>query len=861
MYYMVVKMEEFKHRLRWLLAKARNRLRMARSKMPRFQWRYLLFGALGLFLAGVVFMLLLIKDLPSADLLTSRQVFESTKIYDRTGEVLLYEIHGEEKRTVVPFEEIPEIVKQSTIAIEDENFYQHPAFDWKSIIRAFLINLSKGEISQGGSTITQQLAKNAFLTRARTITRKVRELFLAFKLEKKFSKDEILSLYLNQIPYGSNAYGIEAASQTFFNKRAKDLSLAQAALLAGLPKAPSYYSPHGTHLDEVMNRKNLVLEKMYKLGFINEQQKTQAQNEKLEFAPHFTGIKAPHFVLMIQDYLNQKYGEDFVRTAGLKVISTLDWNLQQAAEKAVTEGAGRNQELYEGHNAALDAEDANTGQILALVGSKDYFGDPEPENCQVGANCKFEGNFSVAAQGLRQPGSAIKPFAYIAAFKKGFTPKTVVFDLPTEFAANNPDCPLTVDLSKEEPGQEGEKNKECFHPRNFDPVFRGPVTLEDSLAQSINISAVKTLYLAGIDNMLKLAKDFGITTLTERSRYGLSLVLGGGEVKLTELAHAYAVFAQEGITHRQSSILKITDDEKTLEEYADEPNPVIDSQYARLINEILSDPEKRAPLFQNSLPLTVFPNQEVALKTGTTNDYRDAWAMGYTRSLVVGVWAGNNDNSPMHKKGTSILAAVPIWSAFMNEALKDRPTETFTKPDETFVEKPILNGEYIINFWSGGQKYPQVHDVLFYVNKNDPPGPPPAHPENDSQFQNWEEPVAAWARTSIPNFDRDYNQPLPGDAQAKNDDSSLVLEVISPQNGAFIKSSVFLAADIRSALKIKKLEVYFNNGLVDLLTELGGNYSYRKNLTLDNSDLQNTLRIIATDSSGKTSGKEIILYQ
>jgi penicillin-binding protein 1C len=812
---------------------------------------------IGILAVGTVYFFIIIRDLPNADLLTSRQVFESTKIYDRTGEVLLYEIHGEEKRTVIPFEEIPDVVKKAAIAIEDENFYKHPAFDWRSILRALWINITRGRIAQGGSTITQQLAKKAFLTDHRTITRKVRELVLAFKLEKEYSKDQILNLYLNQIPYGSNAYGIEAASKTFFDKKANDLTLAEAALLASLPQAPSYYSPYGTHVKELMNRKDAVLEKMHQLEFITEEEKENAKKEKLDFAPGYTTIKAPHFVIMVQEYLNNKYGEDFVRTAGLKVITTLDWNLQELGEKVVAEGAQRNKELYQGHNAALVAEDASTGQILALVGSKDYFAPAEPEGCKSGIDCRFEGNFNVAAQGLRQPGSAIKPFAYIAAFKKGFTPETIVFDVPTEFAANNPNCPLTVDFLK----KEGGGNRSCFHPKNFDEQFRGPVTLRQALGQSINVPAAKVLYLAGIDNVLKLVKEFGINTLTERSRYGLSLVLGGGEIKLIELVHGYSVFAQDGIRHKQSFILKISDDNKVLEEYSDDPVQVVEPQYARMINDVLSDVETRAGLFSGSLGLTVFPNQEVALKTGTTNDYRDAWTFAYTNSFVAGVWTGNNNGDSMQKQGSSILAAIPIMNAFMKEALKDRPTGTFTRPDPIFVDKPMLKGQYLVDYWVGNEKYPQIHDILFYVNKNDPLGPAPENPENDSQFQNWEEPVINWAKSNIANFEQIYNKPIPNYAQIKSDSASMNFNLLSPSSGEFIKNPLLLAADIRSSLNIKKLEVYFNDTLIDQLSNISGNYDYRKNLQISGANLQNILKIAVTDELNNRTEKEIILYK
>lgn len=704
--------------------------------------RKLLLKVFGLFfliafsslLVGLTMLAKMARELPNPEQFVNRQITQSTKIYDRTGEILLYEIHGEEKRTVIPFEEIPEYVKQATIAIEDQNFYTHPAFDWRSIIRAFFVNLLKGRVVQGGSTITQQLAKNAFLTPERTFSRKTKELILAYWLERRYSKDEILNLYINQVPYGANAYGIEAASQTYFDKPAKELNLSESAVLAALPKAPSYYSPWGTHSDELESRKNYILNQMFELGFIDEEEKIRNQNNKLKFAPPNIGsIKAPHFVMMVREYLNTKYGEETIEKGGLKIITTLDWPLQEIAERIIKEGAERNEELYKGKNAALVVQDAKTGQILALVGSRDYF---DIEN---------GGNFNVASQGLRQPGSAFKPFAYITAFKKGYSPETIVFDLPTEFDTS--DNPL-----------------KSYQPENFDQKFRGPVSFRQALAQSINVPSVKALYLANIDDTIKTAQDFGITTLKERGRYGLSLVLGGGEVKLIEMVNAYSVFSQEGVKHQQSLILKIEDSKgMVLEKYIDQAAQVIEPQFAKLINNILSDQKTRQGLFQNSFNLTVFPDRDVALKTGTSNDHRDAWTIGYTPSLVVGVWAGNNNNQPMQKQAGSILAAVPIWHNFLSEALINQPFESFNKPDPIFQTKPILKGEYIINYKLDDEIFPQIHNILYYVDKNNPIGPEPQNPEQDYQFKNWEKSVLLWAKKNIPDFER-YNQPIPDDA-------------------------------------------------------------------------------------------------
>ena len=587
-------------------------------------------AAVSLAAVGVIYAVVIVRDLPSPDQFETRQVSQSTKLYDRTGEVVLYEIHGEEKRTIIPFGEIPETLKEATIATEDDDFYNRPAFDWRGILRALWVDIKNLSFSQGGSTITQQLAKNVFLSSEKTITRKLKELVLAIQMESRYSKDEILNLYLNQIPYGSNAYGVEAASQTFFSKSANDIDLAESALLAGLTKAPSYYSPWGSHLDEVLARKNGVLNRMAELGKITEKQRDEAKKEKIKFAPPSLGsIKAPHFSLMVKEYLVNKYGEDIVMNGGLKVITTLDWPMQEIGEKVVEEGASRNELLYGGKNASLVAQDPKTGQILALVGSKDYF------------DIANGGNVNVAVQGLRQPGSALKPFAYMTAFEKGYPPQTILFDVPTEFLPNDPKCPPIPDYNEM-------KDDECFHPQDFDP-FLGPVSMEQSLAQSINISAVKTLYLVGIKDFLANVHKFGITTLNDVWRYGLSLVLGGGEVKLIDLVNVYSTLSQDGVRHDQTSILEVLDNKgNVLESYHDKAEKVIDQQYPRMVNKILSDSGLRANLFQNSLGLTVFPGYDVALKTGTTNDYRDAWAMGYTPSQVI--WAGNNNNA-QSKKG------------------------------------------------------------------------------------------------------------------------------------------------------------------------------------------------------------------
>ena len=783
---------------------------------------FILFSLFILAVSGVfIFLSYISLDLPDVNQIGSRRINQSTKIYDRTQEILLYEIHGDEKRTVIPFDDIPDIVKQATIAAEDRNFYEHPAFDYKALIRAAFIDIFYGK-RIGGSTITQQLAKNIFLSADKTITRKVKELIIALKLEQRYSKDDILGLYLNQIPYGGNAYGIEAASQTYLNKEAKEINLAEATLLASLPQAPSYYSPYGSHVDKLYERQKYVLDQMIDIGYITEEEYKEAIETEVSFAPQATTIKAPHFVMMVIDQLRDIYGEEMIQTGGLRVVTTLDYEMQELAEKVVREGADRNFELYKGRNAALVAQDAKTGQILTLVGSFNYF---DREN---------EGNFNVAYQGLRQPGSAFKPFAYLTAFDEGYTPETVLFDVETEFdTSGGPEASYT--------------------PHNFDNIFRGPISLRDSLAQSVNVTAVKTLYLAGIDDTLETAKKLGINTLGDRSRFGLSLVLGGGEVRLTELVDAYSVFARDGVKHDQSSVLKIEDSlGKVLYEWEDEERRVYEAQPIRLLNDVLSDVNSRRGLFSGSLPLTVFDGYQVALKTGTTNDYVDAWTVGYSPSIVVGVWAGNNRREPMQQQGSSLLAALPIWNSFFKEAVKNYEPETFNKPERETISKPILQGDYLFG--------KQIHNILYYVKKDDPRGDIPENPEKDSQFEGWESSVLDWASRNLPDFN-DYNKTRIFD-YSNNSNSSFSLNINSPKNGSYVSSSFKFEADINSGSNIESVELFINGRSVDKKQgDLGNVYKYNKTLSNNQLDTQNKILVVVKTQSGSSLEDSVIVFK
>jgi len=606
-------------------------------------------GILGLLILFFYFA----KDLPRPEKFTERQLALPTKIYDRTGQTLLYTIFGEEKREIVSLNDIPDFLKQAVIATEDANFYRHIGIDFKRLAKAILVNIKEKRSlaeSQGASTIPQQLIRSTFLSTEKTFNRKIKEWILTLELDRRYSKDQILEWYLNQVPFGSNAYGVEAASQTFFSKSVKNIDLAEAAILAGVIQAPSYFSPYGEHKEALFSKQKYVLDRMIQENYISKEEAEKAKNETVTFVKLPASTKAPHFVIMIKQQLIEKYGEEYLSEKGLKVYTTLDVNLQELAEKAIKEKIEKNRSLG-AYNTSLVAIEPKTGEVLALVGSADYFAEPLPKNCtsgQPGQNCRFDPEFNVAVLGLRQPGSSFKPFVYATAFKKGYDDKYVVIDEETNFGIWGGGKP--------------------YIPQNYDGKFRGPVTLREALAQSLNVPSVKVLVdLAGIEDSIKTAKDFGITTLKDPSFYGPSLVLGGEEVKLIEMVSAYSVFATEGLQNKLITILKIEDKQgNIIEQYKPNPKRVINTEIAKLITSILSDNEARAPIFGLNSAINI---EGVAVKTGTTQYYNDGWTIGYNSKIVIGVWAGNNDNSPTYKEPGIVLAA-PIWREVMLEAIK-----------------------------------------------------------------------------------------------------------------------------------------------------------------------------------------------
>lgn len=618
----------------------------------------LLFLILGSFLVFIFYA----KDLPRPEKFTEKQFVQSTKIYDRTGKVLLYEIYGEEKRTLVSLSAAPEYLKQAVIVTEDSNFYHNIGIDFKGILRSVLINLRIKEPIYGGSTISQQLIRSTFLSNEKTIERKVREIVLSLELNRRYSKDQILEWYLNQIPFGSNSYGVEAASQTFFGKSVSEISLAEAATLAALVQAPSRLSPFGDNKDKLLARKDYVLNRMAEEKFITEEKAEEIKKEEIKFSEKPVRIKAPYFSLWVKQQIADKYGEDSLMKDGLKVYTSLDWDIQEATEKAAREGMERNKN-YNAYNDGVVVINPKTGEVLAMtVGNGDYYAEPYPKNCTPGVDCLFDPKFNVVVGTKtnpgRQPGSAFKPFVYVTAFKNGYDDKTVVNDEPTNF------------------GVWGDKE---YAPQNYDGLFRGPVSLRRALAQSLNVPSVKVLlYLAGLDDSIKTAQDLGITTL--KPPFGPSIVLGGWEVKLLEMASAYGVFATEGLKIPPVSILKIEDQYgDILEENKKSPERVLEKDACRLLNDILSDNDTRTPMFGPRSHL-YFENYQVAAKTGTTDNFRDCWTIGYTPSAVVGVWVGNNNNESMSRRQPAASVAGPIFHQIMEEILSRSPKEYFEKP-------------------------------------------------------------------------------------------------------------------------------------------------------------------------------------
>jgi membrane peptidoglycan carboxypeptidase len=684
--------------------------------------------------SGGAFYYFIVKDLPNPKNLTDRILPASTKIFDRNG-VLLYTIYKDRNRTPIQLSEIPPQMKLATIAVEDADFYEHPGFSVRGILRSLAKNLESGQLT-GGSTITQQLVKNALLTPEKTIVRKMKEVTLAILVEQHYSKNEILEMYLNEVPFGGTAYGVQEASKTFFGKDVKDINLAEAALLAGLPRSPTQYSPYGSNPERARARQLQVLSLMEANAFITHEQFLDAQNTKLVFAEHKTDIKAPHFVAYVREVLENTYGKELVENGGLLVTTSLDYSIQLLAEKIVKEEVDKLNNLRVGNGAALVLH-PQTGEILAMVGSRDYF------------DLEHDGNVNVTLR-PRQPGSSIKIVNYAYALSHGMTPATMLEDSPITFLTDG---------------------QPPYTPKNYEGGFRGNITLRSALAESRNIPAVKVLHTNGIRNMIELGTKMGVTSWNNPDNYGLSLTLGGGEVRLLDLARVYATIANYGNKPPIVPILRVTNykgieldqeicagDEKM--QIAEVPqssrvsptptttthtslllgNPVsaatqtpprtrntaclsssvLDPRVAFQITDILKDNSARTPSFGSNSLLVIPKHPEAAVKTGTSNDLRDNVTVGYTKDYLVAVWVGNNNNAPMGRIASGVTGASPIWNKILSSLLSEKPTYEWPTPqgmqkisvcgrkEEWFLEenKPSLfcNPEWISSSQTSDKK-------------------------------------------------------------------------------------------------------------------------------------------------------------
>jgi len=796
--------------------------------------------------AGGVFLVVIARQLPRPDRIVRKEGF-ATKIFDRNGK-LIYDVFENQKRTPVQLYEIPQTLREATVAIEDKDFYKHKGFDPKGYLRSIYYVFVRHRL-QGGSTLTQQLVKNVLLSSERTVKRKVKEFILALEIEAKYSKDQILQMYLNEAPYGGTAWGVEEASRTYFGKSVSELSLTESAILAGLPQSPSRYSPFGQTPTAYINRTRDVLRRMREDGCISseDEQKSLKELENFKFASISGTLKAPHFVMYVKQLLEEKYGEQVVELGGLRVTTTLDLDFQDKVQEAVASEIAKVEKVHITNGAAM-VMNPQTGEILAMVGSKNY-DDPN-----------YDGKFNVV-MAKRQPGSAIKPITYAAAFKKGYTPATMLVDTTTAFpeGANKPD----------------------YVPTNYDGKEHGPLLLRNALGNSINIVAVKLLALVGLQEMLSLANDMGLQTLAPTqenlSRFGLSVTLGGGEVRLIDLTSAYSAFANGGLKVEPVAILKITDkDGNVLDEFRPLPGKrVLTAPEAFLISNILSDNSARILTFSEN-SLLRFDDRQVAVKTGTTNDKRDNWAIGWTPQVMVGAWVGNNDNSPMKNVVSGVSGATPIWRKVILEYLKGKQREDFAIPEGVVsAEVDVVSGyrshdgfpaksEYFIDGTQpadAGSEDP-IHKKLklckaegklatpvdisrgdyeekefFIFKENDPFA-------KEGETNRWQKGIDDWVAKQP---DERYHPPT----EYCNTLDQIQVNITSPQNQSQTSSSFTIKAEPVSANEIVKVGFYIDGNLEKELTSP----PYEIEVTLP--DGKYSIKVTARDDKGTEGSNEI----
>lgn len=815
----------------------RNKITKKGSK--HYLWKSLLgFAMLSLagILVGIILVATLIPDINDLDL-GKIVAAQSTIIYDREGNVL-YTIHGEENRKEVPISEIPKHIIDATIAIEDDQFFDHYGFDIGGIVKAVLAEYFGIGSRRGGSTITQQLVKNTLLSSERTVTRKLKEIILSIQTERTFSKNEILGMYLNTIPYGNNAYGIEMASRIYFDKNSSDLSIVEASILASLPQAPSRFNPYGNGKELLMGtfdeegnyvtgRKDVVLKRMEDLGFITEAERKEAiiEGAEIKFKKYRENITHPHLVLYIKELLENKFGKEAVETGGLHVYTTIDPKLQQAAETIITEKIADYPEKYGANNAGLLSVDLEKGHILSMVGSADYF------------NEDIDGNVNMVFRN-RLPGSSFKPVVYAAGFMKGYSPATVLYDLETDFGND-------------------------YVPQNYDGSFSGPATIRRALASSLNIPAVKMAYLAGVDNIVNLGKKMGLTDLIDADQYGTSIGLGTGEATMYQMVTAFSVFAKGGKKISFTPFLRIeTSTGKVIESNEDRvptEKTVIDPQVAYSINHILSDKDAR-PAGWDKLSI---PDQINAGKTGTSNKRikagkgdgsikpMDNWTIGYTTKVVTAVWVGNNDSTPLKYNAAGLTTAGPIWNEFMKIATENHDLEEFPKPDGIKWEKisrrsgllPSKNtpdDDIVAELFTTTNLPTEVDNTLISLKIDKVSGKLPTDLTPESSIitalianfhsekptdPNWEEPVQKWAKKYLESFEGETI--ILAEAPTESDDihTSITaeqkpsIEIISPLSDSNVRSGPLeIQVKIKAPQGVEKVDFYLDKNLVSTST-------------------------------------------
>lgn len=815
-------------------------LEQSRFNKRRFWIRFLglastvvFFSLIALIIFTVFSFIVFAKDLPSPNKLTVRDSTLSTKIYDRNDK-LLYDIYGDKNRALVNWSQLPDYVKQATIAIEDKDFYKHQGFSPIGITRSIFNIFFLGNL-QGGSTITQQVVKNTLLSPERTLTRKIKEFILSIQVERKYTKDEILQIYLNEVPYGGTAWGIEAAAQTYFGKEAKDLTISEAVVLAGFPQRPSFYTPYGTNPKAYIDRASDVVRRMREDDYISKFQEEQLKEEidKVKFAGNEGGIRAPHFVFFVRDLLVERYGEKFVEQGGLKVVTSLDLDLQEKVQKIVSEEVAKVSSLSVGNGAAVVINPKN-GEILSMVGSKDYFAKD------------YDGQVNVTLS-LRQPGSALKPFTYSTAFKAGYTPAYVLMDVATEF-----------------PGGGGQP---LYKPVNYDGKFRGPVQIRFALGNSINLPAVKMLALVGVKNMLRTAYDSGIKSLepTDENlkRFGLAITLGGGEVRLLELASGYATLADSGKYHELRPILKVEDrNGKVLEEAKEvKSKEVLGRDISFLVSHILSDNNARSLVFGPASLLNI-SGKTVAVKTGTTDDKRDNWAIGYTPSAVVGVWVGNNDNSPMNPQiASGVTGATPIWNRLMAEALSGKSNEQFTKPDNVVaLEVDAFGGGLPCRDYPKRSEYfikgtEPVRDCLvektldgkeYYVFVE-------FDPVSTDGKNRWQEGIDVWASGQS---DSRYRVPKELLNQPTKNPDDIKVNINKPSDHDQVDLSFETEVTVETGRRVTKIEFYIDDAVKDTKSDASGPYKFNFTFSEEKKG-KHKIKVKAKNEADKEAEKEI----